>query len=652
MTLGYRPEIDGLRAIAVTSVILFHSGLIPLTGGFAGVDVFFVISGFLVTSILLREIANGTYSVIRFYERRVRRIFPALAFVLVVTTVAAWLVMIPPQLEAYSKSLLAVLLLVSNFLFGANSGYFSPALEEAPLLHTWSLSIEEQYYLLFPLLLAAVLRRFPGALSWVLWSLALASLALAEWGTRVEPEMNFFFSLSRFWELLAGSIVAIYVHRRPVLPNGPAALAGLALVLGTMLLHGERTPYPSLHSLLPVGGTVLLILFAGPGTVVHRLLTIPPMIGIGLISYSAYLWHQPLFALWRVASTDPPQPIEMLFLVALTYALAYASWRWIEQPFRRPGKTWIALPRVLFLFAALTSFGLLAVGGAGLASKGNDRLWRQANPEQAVTLDLIQEARRDSGLSTSDAPCRFNLTAITQDDVQRIHDCAARYGPAAVVLGDSHALDMFNALTKVSQTPFLLGVANGGCRPAEADKACPFEPFLNLALAQPALFGDILFVQSGAYLLLGPDGREGSRQMFTRAASRKPLPEFGVNAQAIGRIQGYLKALQSSGIPVLWLSPRIEPHVSANVVLRGGCKAELELRPGQTAAFERLDAAVARAAAEAKTGHLGIAAYGFDITNDFMTCDMIFWSDGDHWSARGEARFGARLLPGLPERFQ
>jgi peptidoglycan/LPS O-acetylase OafA/YrhL len=652
MSLTYRPEIDGLRAIAVTAVILFHSGLVPLHGGFAGVDVFFVISGYLVTGILLKDLGNGTHSILRFYERRVRRILPALAVVLAATTLAAWALMIPPQLESYSKSLLAVLLFVSNLLFGANSGYFSPALEEAPLLHTWSLSIEEQYYLLFPLVLAQLLRRGPRTVTWGLWGMALASLALAQWGAIAKPEFNFFFSLSRFWELLAGSVAAWISHRRVIAAHGPAALLGLALILAAVVLHSDRTPYPSVYALMPVAGSVLVILFAGQGNLTGRLLSLPPMMGIGLISYSAYLWHQPLFAFARIAATDAPAALLMWAMTAMTFVLAWISWRWIEQPFRRQDRRWLRAPRWLFGLSALAMAGLVLIGSLGMISAGNATFWRSQHPEQAVLLDIVLAAGVDSGLPADDGSCRFNLTNISTEVQPRLRDCARRFGPAAVVLGDSHGIDMFKALHAAADAPFLLGLTNGGCRPADANADCPFDGFLTLARAEPQLFRQVLFVQAGPYLLTGPDGRAGSRQLFARASAHQPLPAFGVNAVAVSRIATYLRQIVAAGVPVIWASPRIEPHISANRVLRLGCTEVPALRPGQIDAFVRLDDAIRTAAATAGASHLPLAAYGFDIAQDFMSCDTLYWSDGDHWSTAGELRFGTRLLPRLPTEFQ
>lgn len=647
MSLPYRPEIDGLRAIAVTAVILFHGGVVPLAGGYAGVDVFFVLSGYLITAILLREIEGGTHSILRFYERRARRILPALAVMLAATSLAAWAVMIPPQLEEYSESLLAVLLFVSNLLFGANSGYFSPALEEAPLLHTWSLAVEEQFYLLFPPLLALGMRRFRRALPFVLAAMALASLGLAEWGSRAAAQANFFFSLSRFWELLAGVLAAYWLHRGPRRQSGALAGLGLGLILAAFVLHGAETRYPGLAALLPVGGAVLLVQHAGPGNIVGRALAVRPMVAVGLISYSAYLWHQPFFAFARILSPTLPSAGLMAGLSGLAFLLAWASWAWIEQPFRRsrlPG-------RRIFAGTGAALAGLAVVAASGLATQGNDALWRRLHPERAAMLDLIAEARAGATLPADDGSCRFNLTRIDAAAEARIAACAARHGPAAVVLGDSHGIDLFEALRRTGDTPFLLGVTDGGCRPAEGEAACPFGDFAALARKAPRLFAHVLFVQSGAYLLRTPDGGAGSRQIFARASDLAPLPALGVDRPMIDRIGDYLARIEAAGVQVTWLGPRIEPHVSPDRLLHGGCRAAQRLRPGQAEAFARVDAEIAREAAERDFGHVPQRALGFDMARDFMSCERLYWSDGDHWSPAGELRFGRRLAPALPPGF-
>lgn len=649
-TLPYRPEIDGLRAIAVTAVILYHGKTLPLSGGFAGVDVFFVLSSYLITSILLRELHQGQFSILGFYERRVRRILPALIVVLFATTLAAFALMIPSQLYAYGQSLLANLLFVANFVFGAKAGYFSPALEEAPLLHTWSLSVEEQFYLFFPLLLALMYRRSPRHIGLILTVLAAASLGLAEWGWRHAPDINFFFTLSRVWELFVGAVTALILHRRTVPPQGALAAAGLALILYAMVFHSDATPYPSLATVVPVLGTALLILFASGQSGVGRVLASRPLVAIGLISYSAYLWHHPLFAFARLTRTDTPPTLLMAGLSVASYLLAAATWALVEQPFRRRTARLLPTARGLFAAAATAMAVLAGLSGVSLLTQGNDRYWRATHPGQAATLDLILAAGQNNGPPPAQGDCRFNLSRINAAALRKIQTCAARHGPAVVVLGDSHAIDVFSALSRLSAARFLLGVTGGGCRPADAAPTCAYADFAELVAARPALISQILFVQSGSYLLLGPDGRAGSRQLITRIAASDPVPAFATDTAAITTLIAYLDRL-GADVPILMLAPRIEPHISPALVLRAGCTAAFALRPGQAQVFRHLDETLAAASAGTRVTYVPLSAQPFDMASDFMTCATLFWSDGDHWSASGEARFGTRLLASLPAPF-
>lgn len=372
--MNYRPEIDGLRAVAVVPVILFHAGFEIMSGGFVGVDVFFVISGYLITTILLTEKTEGRYSILRFYERRARRILPALFAVLLVCLPFAWAWMIPSAFLQFCYSLASTVLFVSNLYFLDSAGYFATGTEHAPLLHTWSLAVEEQYYLLFPLVLL-VLGRFSRRWYFVcIGALALASLAFAEWAARAYPDENFFFTLSRLWELFAGSLCAVAVFQRPQQSNQFLGALGLAMIVGAVLFYDAGTPFPSVYALAPVGGTALVILFAARGTIVARLLSLRGFTAIGLISYSAYLWHQPLFAFARVRSIYEPSVWVMIALAVATFPLAWLSWRFVEQPFRH-GKTPL-LPRRWQVFGASAAMAA-ALFGFGLMGHATDGApWR------------------------------------------------------------------------------------------------------------------------------------------------------------------------------------------------------------------------------------------------------------------------------------
>ncbi|MBY5974859.1 acyltransferase [Ferrimonas balearica] len=339
MTTHYRPEIDGLRAVAVLPVILFHAGINGLPGGFVGVDVFFVISGFLITGIIERELAADNFSIVRFYERRARRILPALFLVLAASSVAALIFMLPYELQGFGRGLLGVALFASNILFWQETGYFAGASELNPLLHTWTLAVEEQFYIIFPILLM-MLWRWKMRVVWiVLVALTVCSLLLSDYASTRAPSANFFLLPTRAWELGIGALMALWLTHRPQ-PSGILAeglgIAGLAAIVASVLLYGPETPFPSFHTLLPVLGAAAILYAAQPATLVGRLLSSWPVVGLGLISYSAYLWHQPLFAFARLTALDAdPQPWLMLMLAGASLGLAWLSWRFVERPFRR-----------------------------------------------------------------------------------------------------------------------------------------------------------------------------------------------------------------------------------------------------------------------------------------------------------------------------
>ena len=319
----YRKEIDGLRAVAVVPVILFHAGLAVFSGGYVGVDVFFVISGYLITTILISELEQGNFSIARFYERRARRILPALFLVMLCCIPFAWIWMLPKELQDFSLSLVAVALFGSNILFWRQESYFAPAAELKPLLHTWSLAVEEQYYLLFPLALMLCWRFGRGRVFLTIAGVAVASLLLSEWGWRNAPSANFYLAPMRAWELLIGSLCAFWLSGRDLRPNNRLSLLGLALIVFAIFYYDDATPFPSVYALLPVLGTALIILFGGAGTWVAGMLGARPFVGIGLISYSAYLWHQPLFAFARLRSINEPTQSLMLVLAALSLVVSH-----------------------------------------------------------------------------------------------------------------------------------------------------------------------------------------------------------------------------------------------------------------------------------------------------------------------------------------
>lgn len=337
--MNYRREIDGLRALAVIPVILFHARLFGFSGGYIGVDIFFVISGFLITTIILDELAQNKFSIKRFYERRAKRILPALFAVLIVTSALAFIFMPANLLKSYANSLISVVTFTSNFHFFTTSGYFSTVSDQKPLLHTWSLAVEEQFYLFFPLLLGYLWVKSKRHITTVIAVLTILSLVLAQFlAVKGYADANFYLIFSRAWELLAGALIALTGVQALKIKHWykeSFGFIGLALIIYALVFFDENTLFPSFYTLIPIVGTVLIIAFSTCDTLVGRFLGNRLFVGIGLLSYSLYLWHQPFFAFLRLKSVGEPEDYQFMAAIALTFVFALFSYYCIEQPFRR-----------------------------------------------------------------------------------------------------------------------------------------------------------------------------------------------------------------------------------------------------------------------------------------------------------------------------
>ena len=427
--MKYRAEIDGLRAIAVLPVILFHAGVTQLSGGYVGVDIFFVISGFLITGILSREIEGGNFSLLGFYERRARRILPALFVVLATTSVLGALILLPYELEFLGRSLIAVVFFVSNVLFWQESNYFAASAEFNPLLHTWSLGVEEQYYILFPIFLWMVWRWRKKSVVPLIGLLTVLSFGLAEYLSTEMPSANFYLLPTRAWELLAGSLAALYLLHRPTLTGHLAdavGVLGLAGILVSIFAYDAATRFPSAWTLVPVLGTVGILVSASPQTWVGKLLSYRPFVGIGLISYSAYLWHQPLFAFARILDTEQhPSTWEMLLLALLSLILAWLSWRFVEQPFRRKEAF---TRKCIFSMSGIGGASFIALGTAAIFMHG----WPQRFPENQ--REWISTGPSEYGEYVRSAYRSVNRSPLAADR------------PNLVIVGDSFSQDFYNIL--------------------------------------------------------------------------------------------------------------------------------------------------------------------------------------------------------------
>ena len=378
MSIKYRPDIDGLRAIAVLTVVFFHAGFDVFSGGFIGVDIFFVISGFLITSIILEDLDKDRFSIKVFYERRIRRILPALYTVCFVSLIVAVFLLLPDELNGFGKSIFATLLFVSNILFWSEAGYFDASADLKPLLHTWSLAVEEQFYVLFPLLLIFVHRFLNRKYVHVLVIVSISSLLLSAWGADHKPSATFYWSPTRAWELLLGALIAC--NCLPILKakwqSEIIGWVGVSLICYAVFIFDYDTSFPGLNALYPCLGTALLI-YANQctNTFWSRVLSLKILVFIGLCSYSFYLWHWPVFVFAKYLSAEPVSAWQSVGLICLSFILAVLTLKFVESPFRNrdflKGRWRIF---VLALLGALPLFigGLVIIAGKGFPQRFND----------------------------------------------------------------------------------------------------------------------------------------------------------------------------------------------------------------------------------------------------------------------------------------
>ncbi len=464
----YRADIDGLRAIAVSSVVLFHAIPAALPGGFLGVDIFFVISGYLIGGIILRELVDLKTPffgfIANFYARRARRILPALLVVLAVCLGLGWFILTQEEFGFLANTAAKSIIGLSNVTFWQYTNYFGPGSDEYPLLMTWSLGVEEQFYFIVPILLFGLVKMGQKAIWSGIALIILASFAASVWLSERQPDFAFYMLPTRAWELAAGVALAQW-HRMPGGTDTGArfanlgAILGLALIVPGFFLITEDMPVPGFVTLFPVVGVMLLIHFR-QSWLNRKALSCAPVVGIGLISYSWYLWHWPLMAFVRVSVPTDPAPALMLLVALLSGGLGYLSWRFVEQPFRHSGaKPLVTVGR----YGVVAGGVMVAAIGLGKVDNVFDRL-----PDHARNIEQLVQAGRGACLvDPGDMALQIDDMCYPQGD-----------GVGVALIGDSHAAALGPGLTEAAQ-------ANGVRLVQMSKSSCP--PLLEFGSTQPSM---------------------------------------------------------------------------------------------------------------------------------------------------------------------
>ncbi len=450
----YRPDIDGLRAIAVLAVVIYHADL-GLNGGYVGVDVFFVISGYLITGLIFKELEAGQFKLLAFWERRVRRILPALIAMLFASVLVGWFRLLPQDFKALGQSITAQVALVANCYFYTVAGYFEQEAALKPLLHTWSLAVEEQFYLLFPLLLVFTRRCSRPVVSGIILVLGLMSFVLCVRWSQSHVWANFYFLPTRAWELLLGAWLAVLPSSKPVARWRAEVCGGvgLSLILAGIALFDRDTKMPGLPALLPCGGTAMVIAANGLcSTVTRRLLAFRPLVWLGLISYSIYLWHWPVLVYAKYWAFTPLPLLQRGLLVLLSIALAGLSWRFIEQPFRR--RKMGAKRAHLFVMAGSAAAVLLSCGWAINAWQGLPNRLAPAACQYAAGVDDLAFAQG------------VGLKAAMEGRFAELGAAGAGHPIQVLVWGDSYAMAVMPGIDKLCRKHAVRGA--GVAYPATA----------------------------------------------------------------------------------------------------------------------------------------------------------------------------------------
>jgi peptidoglycan/LPS O-acetylase OafA/YrhL len=617
--MKYRADIDGLRALAVLPVLLYHAGVPGFPGGFVGVDIFFVISGYLICGMIDADIRDGSFSLAKFYKRRALRILPALFVMFLVTSALAYLYCLPVELEDYSKSLASAAGSVSNVYFAATAGYFDAPAETKPLLHTWSLGVEEQFYLIVPLLMLLAWRVTPGRARLLFAVAAALSFAAAFAISYRNTTFVFYLTPFRAWELALGALLSIKFIPAPGTEFGKTVCGGIGVlsVLGAIFLGSSSAPLLLMMSLASIGATLIIASSERGTSSVGKWLSLRPVVFVGLISYSLYLWHWPLIVFQRTDGllAGSSGALTKLTLIAVSIGIAWLSWKFVEMPFRlRAGA---APAGVVFGIASAAMTSVAALCGLVLMVGGAPFRF----PERVVAI--ASYLAYDPSQTFRSGRC-YLATNRQQLDVQTCMRLDAKR-PNYLLVGDSHAAHLWFGLSSAMPGVNLMQATASACRPAVErtslldSRACP-------RLMQ-FVFNDFLVNHRVDRVLL--------------AASWKD--------EDIPALLETLETLMSRGVDVVVLGPIVEydgalPRLLADKILRAAPSSASAMRtPGIAERDRVLRRIVTTRGATYLSVYDSVCRDGRCV--EFAQGDIPLQFDAGHLTAEGSVEVGRRLAP-------
>ena len=636
MNVNYRPEIDSLRAASVIAVILFHLEIFNVSGGFLGVDVFFVISGFLISNFITLRLNNDNFSFLEFYTKRTKRLFPALFVVSIFTLFIGYFKFQPESFKFLSLTVSSILLFVSNILFYFEATYFNDLATQSPLLHTWSLSVEEQFYLFFPLM-AFVCIKWINKKTFLVFIIFLISISLllSQLNSENLNRGYFFLLQSRVFELGFGvlcSYTLIYKNSKIEQLSNKFELTfkiipviSIFVILASFFIFNESSILPGLYSLFPVMSAALFILTVQNNVLLLRILSNKFFVMIGKMSYSLYLWHFPIIIFYP----DLINYSNFLYYIIILFTISFLSWKYIEQPFRLNNfieKKFLIVVFILNLFLIVICIFIYKTNGL------KNNYLKNLNLSESQILVAVDNAQKNKNLNITDE-CKFADKNTTTKFVKRVNYCLKKHKKFILIIGDSHGTDVFNSIAYFTKHPFIIGLAQGSCRPdmpKKLRKKCHYQNSINFVHYYKNHIKSIIYSQKGSYLL----------------TNYRDMP---ILEESIETTMYYLKFLSTQKkYPIIWLGPNAEPNIDLKNNILETQKLLLnnkKLYETENQNIYKVDIFLKNYLKDKDVLYVSkLDLIKFDITKDFYVNKNFTYSDTDHWSAFGEKFFGNRMF--------
>jgi len=647
----YRKEIDGLRAIAVLTVIFFHAGFESFSGGFIGVDIFFVISGYLITSIIFKEITQGTFTIKDFYERRARRILPALFFIIAFSIPLSYLWMVPSDAIDFSQSLIAAPLFSANFLFFTENGYFDTAIEFKPLFHTWSLAVEEQFYVFFPLLIMSLWKFGFRVIIFSILILFLTSISLSEYMLRVDKMFSFYMLPTRGWQLLIGSSIAILQYKEIKfnqfwLINNFLSLLGLAMIVFSVTIFDKTSPMPGLYSLVPTIGSGLVIMFAQQNTLVRQVLSIKMLVGIGLISYSAYLWHQPIFAIINIYRFGDVKPAMYGSAILVTLLLSYFTWKFVETPFRN--KLQISLKKFLFIVLT-TGLVIIFIGLTGIKTNGFEKIYK--NKLTTAELLFYKNSQEIAKLKDKEknklaqSECILEYSNSSEFN-KKFNSCRQKYHSFNLIIGDSHAENLSRVFTySENDYDFSVLILGRHCHvyhyyQEQSKSQCDLEKALSFIDENYKDITQVIYKQRGVYFIHDSN----KKNIHDINLSSVKDTQLYIDELKINHIIDFFNKLKNK-IKVIWIGPWTEPLYPMHKPRKVSkyTNGEIEYISNVSKSFNLLDQRISNILKKSNSNIAYVSLHNDGEFIPLVVKNCITFNDTNHLSSCGE-RLAAPII--------